>query len=88
VPCKLSDPVKEFTVLVVFAASLTAASAFTDAWADDAPFAAPELELAPFPEPELELAAQPAAAIATIAASPAAYNGGRMARTCIKTSKA
>jgi hypothetical protein len=63
--------VKEFTVPVVFAASLTAASGLTGA-ADDPPVP--------------ELAEQPATAAAAINVSPAEYNENRAARTCIKTS--
>jgi hypothetical protein len=78
VPCKLIVPVYEFAPDAVFAASLTASSALTGAGAVD-PLARTV---------ELELAEQPAAAVATITASPAVYNGNRATLTCIKTSEA
>jgi hypothetical protein len=78
VAVKFIVPVNEFALDDDFAASLTASSALTGAGAVDL--------LAP--AAELELAEQPVAAVATITASPAVYNGNRATLTCIKTSEA
>jgi hypothetical protein len=84
VPCKLIVPVYEFAPDAVFAASLTASSALAGAGeADPLAPALPGLVLL-----ELVPGEQPVTAAATITTSPAAYNGTRATRTCIKTSEA